>query len=303
MTQEEMASKIAIRVNGSELSELDVRREMVTIFPYAMQHNGFPKDVEPEIRKGAVEMIIFEELLYQDAKRRNLTISSEKLASAEAAFRKQFPSQAQYQQYLKVECKGSTEVLRDKIRRSLLIEKMLKLEVTDKAVVTPAMVHEYYDKNGKEYEHGETVDIQTISIVPPPGANKDVIASAQKKAEEAVKQAKQSKTAEQFGLLAEQVSDDDWHTKMGVRKTMEVKELPPMVATAAKNMKVGDVSDLIQVGNAWVIIRLNAHAQAGKIPFDTVQKKLSSDLQKQKTVEARAALNQKLHQGARIEVL
>ena len=59
---------------------------------------------------------------------------------------------------------------------------------------------------------------------------------------------------------------------------------------------------VIQVGNAWVIIRLNAHAMPGKTPFDTVQKKLSSDLQKQKTVEVRAALNQKLHQGAKIEV-
>ena len=303
MTQEQMASKVAIRVNGTELSELDVRREMVTIFPYAMQHNGFPKDVEPQIRKGAVEMIIFEELLYQDAKRRNLTISSEKLASAETAFRKQFPSQAQYQQYINVECKGSTEVLKGKIRRSLLIEKMLKLEVTDKAAVTPAMVREYYEKNGKQYEHGETVNIQTISIIPPAGANKDVLTSAQKKAEETLKQAQQTKSAEQFGLLAEQVSDDDWHTQMGARKTMEVKDLPPMVATAVKSMKVGDVSSLIQVGNAWVIIRLNAHAAAGKTPFDAVQKKLSSDLQKQKTVEARAALNQKLHEGAKIEVL
>src|SRR5690242_20980429 len=72
LTQEQMASKIAIRVNGTGLSELDVRREMVTIFPYATQHNGFPKDMEPQIRKGAVEMIVFEELLYQDAKQRKL---------------------------------------------------------------------------------------------------------------------------------------------------------------------------------------------------------------------------------------
>src|SRR4051794_22656129 len=53
MTQEQMASTVAIRVNGTALSEMDVRREMVSIFPYAMQHNGFPKDMEPQIRKGA----------------------------------------------------------------------------------------------------------------------------------------------------------------------------------------------------------------------------------------------------------
>ena len=79
MTQAQMASKVAIRVNGTELSELDVRREMVTIFPYAVQHNGFPKDAEPQIRKGAVEMIVFEELLYQEAKHSNLTVSPDRL--------------------------------------------------------------------------------------------------------------------------------------------------------------------------------------------------------------------------------
>jgi peptidyl-prolyl cis-trans isomerase SurA len=303
MTQEQMASKVAIRVNGAEISEVDVRREMVTIFPYAVQHNGFPKDVEPQIRKGAVEMIIFEELLYQDARRRNLTVSPEKLAQGEAAFRKQFPNQAQYQQYLKVECKGSASVLREKIRRSLLIEKMMKLEVSDKAVVTPAMVREYYDKNGKEFEHDETVEIQTISIMPPAGGNKEVLAAAKKKADDALKQAKQTKTDEQFGLLAEQMSDDDWHTQMGARKPMKVSDLPPMVAKVAITMKPGDVSDLIEVGNAWVIIRLHSHKPAGKTSFAEVQKKLSSDLQKQKTVATRSALNQKLHQNAKIEVL
>ncbi len=264
MTQAQMASKAAIRVNGAEVSELDVRREMVTIFPYAVQHNGFPKDAEPQIRKGAVEMIVFEELLYQDAKRRNLTVSPDKLAKAETAFRKQFPTQAQYQDYLKVECKGSTDVLREKIRRSLLIEKMMKLEVTDKAVTTPAMVREYYDKNPKEFEHSEMVQIQTISIIPPQGANQDVVKAARKKAEDALKQAKQTKTVEQFGLVAENMSDDDWHTQLGGRKPMKVSDLPPMVAKVVAGMKPGEVSDLIQVGNNWVIIRLYATRQPAK---------------------------------------
>jgi peptidyl-prolyl cis-trans isomerase SurA len=303
MTQDQMASKVAIRINGSELSELDVRREMVTIFPYAMQHNGFPKDIEPQIRKGAVEMIIFEELLYQEAKRLNISVSPDKLAKAQAAFRKQFPTKSGFQQYLKVECKGSEQVLREKVRRSLLIDKMLKNEVNAKAVVTPAMVRAYYDKQGKEFEHGETVDLQTISIVPPQGASKDVVAGAKAKAQEIAKQAKQTKNYEQFGILAENVSDDDWHTHMGDRKTMDVKKLPPMVAKIATTMKVGTVSDLIEVGNAWVIVRLNAHKTAGKTPFAEVQKKLSSDLQKQKTLDVRASLNQKLRKDAKIDVL
>ncbi len=62
------------RVNGAVLTDRDLLREMYAIFPYAKQHNGFPKAQEAAIRQGALEMIIFEELVYQEAVRRKLTI-------------------------------------------------------------------------------------------------------------------------------------------------------------------------------------------------------------------------------------
>src|SRR5512139_3409092 len=61
--------KPAVRVTGAVLTEADVFRQMNSIFPYASQHGGFPKAMEKDIRKGAIEMLVFEELLYQEAKR------------------------------------------------------------------------------------------------------------------------------------------------------------------------------------------------------------------------------------------
>ena len=74
-------------------------------FP-AQQHNGFPKDLEPEIRRGALQMIIFKRLVYQEAKRRNLSIPPAQVAAAEKEFRKQFRTQTQYQDFLKQETKA-----------------------------------------------------------------------------------------------------------------------------------------------------------------------------------------------------
>ena len=42
------------------------------------------------MRKGAMQMIIFEELLYQEALRRKRTVSPERMKQAEAQFRRQF---------------------------------------------------------------------------------------------------------------------------------------------------------------------------------------------------------------------
>ncbi len=65
------------KVNGAVLTDRDLQREMFSIFPYARQHNGnIPQEMEPQIRNGAMQMIIFEELVYQEAQRRKITISA-----------------------------------------------------------------------------------------------------------------------------------------------------------------------------------------------------------------------------------
>ena len=64
-----------VKVNGAVLSRRDLVREMQNLFPYARQHGGqFPKDSEPQIRQKAYENIVFEELVYQEALRRKMTV-------------------------------------------------------------------------------------------------------------------------------------------------------------------------------------------------------------------------------------
>src|SRR5579864_8176273 len=155
------------RVNGTLLTERDVLREMYAIFPYARQHNGFPKAMEAEIRRGALMMITFEELVYQEAKRRGMTIAPERLAKAERVFRKQFATQQQYQQFLENEANGSREVLRMRIKRSLLIEDLLNTEVKNKSKVTLAEAKAFYLKNPDHFKLPELYTLQTITIMPP----------------------------------------------------------------------------------------------------------------------------------------
>jgi parvulin-like peptidyl-prolyl isomerase len=294
--------KVVARVNGTEIYDRDLLREMFTIFPYAQQHNGFPKELEPEIRRGALQMIIFEELVYQDAKRRHMDIPAAKLTGAEAAFRKQFPSQVAYEEFLKTEVNGSKPAMREKIRRSLLIEQLLTSEVTLPARITPAQAKAQYLKNATQYKHGETLHIQSISIVPP-NQSKAVVEEAKKRADEAYKAAKNAKSYREFGLLAEKYSDDDFHVNMGDHKPQEASALPPPIVQAAAKMKVGDVSGLIQLGPYYTIFRLEARTPAGTKPFAEVKDKLQSEMQKEKTEQVRSAFAKKLSQNAKIETL
>ncbi|ABF39749.1 hypothetical protein Acid345_0744 [Candidatus Koribacter versatilis Ellin345] len=295
-------TKPVARVNGTVLTERDLLREMYTIFPYAAQHNGVPKKMEPEMRKGALQMIVFEELVYQEAVRRKITFDPSIISKGEAEMRKQFPSQQEFDAWIVAQF-GSRQAMHEKMRRTMLVQILLKKEVNDKSVVTDAQAKAFYEANSKQFDRPETFSIQTISIIPPQGANPEVKKEADKRAHDAFKAAKATKTYEEFGLLAEKVSDDDWHVKMGDRKAIDRASLPPDVVKAALVMKPGEVSDLIQIGPNYTMFRLNAHTPAGRTPFGEVKAKLQEDMKKAKTEQLRGSFDKQLRQSAKVEEL
>jgi peptidyl-prolyl cis-trans isomerase SurA len=292
------------RVNGAVLTDRDLQREIFTIFPYARQHGGnVPKELEPEIREGALQMIIFEELVYQEAQRRKMTIAPARMSRAEADFCKQFPNAEEYKNFLQIEFKGSEQAMREKIRRSLLIEQLLKEEVESKSAVSSAEAKAYYDKNPGIFEYQEAFSIQTISFIPPEKATPAQVQEARKRAEETLPKAKATKSYEEFGLLAEKMSEDDYRVMMGDHKPLARKQLAPTVAEALSKMQPGQVTDILQVDNIFTIVRLNKHVPAGKKKFEEVKEQLIPQLEKTKTNQIRANLDKKLKQKAKIEVL
>lgn len=303
-TLQQPAGKPVARVNGAVLTDFDLMNEMLTIFPYARQHNGgVPKAMEADIRKGAMQMIEFEELVYQEAVRRKMTVPPARMQKAELDFRKQFNSPDEYQQFLKQVCQGSRQVLRAKIRRSLLIEDLLKGEIEAKSVVSVAEARAYYTKNPARFRIPESYAIQTISILPPQNASAAQLQEARKKADDALKQAKATKNYEEFGVLAEKISQDDWRVMMGDHHAVDKNRVTPAVWNVIAKMQPGQVSDLIQAGQAYTIVRLNAHIPEGTQKFEVVKDALRKELQKKKVETLRAALNQRLRKNAKVEEL
>ena len=297
----QVSGKPVARVNGSVLTDRDLLREMFAMFPYARVHNGFPKGQEADIRRGALAMIEYEELVYQEAERRKMTIPAARLKKAETDYRNKFQSDDDFEQYLKTELNGDRKLFRQQIRRSMLIEALLKAEVGDKSKVSLAEARAYYDKNPKLFHHAELFAFQTISIMPAENSSADVKQKARVRAEDALKQAKATKTSQDFGLLAEKLSEDDYRVNMGDHKLVEREKLPPEMLKQAVAMQPGQISNLIQVGSFYFFFRLNAHVAAGKVAFVEVKDRLLTDLQKTKYDQLRGDLDKRLRQHAKVE--
>jgi len=67
-------------------------------------------------------------------------------------------------------------------------------------------------------------------------------------------------------------------------------------------MQPGQVSGLIQIENAYTIVRLNAHTPARKKPFAEVKNDLTTELQKSKYEKLRSSLGKQLRAKAKIEM-
>lgn len=299
-----VTGKPVARVNGAVLTDRDLLRGMMNVFPYGRQHGGrFPKQLEADIRAQALQMIIFEELVYQEALRRKMVVPAAKLNQAMADFRKQFDSPAAYQQYLKTEQGGSLKELREKVRRAILIDELLTADVTRKSGVTGAELRAFYNKNQERFRKPESVSIQTISLVVPDKATAQQKAEVRQRAEAALKQARAARNYEEFGVLAEKISEDDWRVMMGDHKSVHRGRMPPPVENAVFSMQPGQVSDIIETENSFCIARVNAHEQSKLVNFEEVRAKLKKELQDSKTELLRQALEKRLRKNAKVETL
>jgi parvulin-like peptidyl-prolyl isomerase len=248
-------------------------------------------------------MIVFEELVYQEALRRGVAVPPARMDRALADFQKQFKSPDDYREFMRTECNNSQKVLRAKIQRSLLIDQMLKAEISSRTSISLIQAKAYYDKNLEQFRVPETFAIQTISILPPAKATPSQLKEARMRAEDALRQAKATKNYEEFGVLAEKISEDDYRVMMGDRRAVDRAKLPPEVLQAAQALQPGQLSGLIAIENGYTIIRLNAHNPAGTQKFEAVKDGLRKQLKQQMSEQLRSALDQRLRAHAKVEEL
>jgi len=110
-----------------------------------------------------------------------------------------------------------------------------------------------------------------ISIAIPDKPTPQQEAVARKRAEDALRQAKAATNYEQFGMLAEKLSEDDWHVMMGDHKEISRVE-----------MKTGQMTELIRTEHSWYILRVTGRQDPHQAGYEQVKDSLKKELQASK---------------------
>jgi parvulin-like peptidyl-prolyl isomerase len=269
---------VVARVNGVALTQADLTEAEQALFPYYQQHNGrIPASAEPEIHQEALHRIVLDELQYQEARRRNLKLSEPRLQKGLQELVRKFGSRQAYHAAI-VKKYGSEAAFERRVRRNLLVRQLWDLEVTRKSLVTPAELRAYYQKNPANFVRPESVSIQSISFIFPADATEQQKEKSRNQAEGLLAKARACKNYEEFGVLAEQVSEDPWHVMMGDHKWVHRGQVDPQFEPIF-SMKPGETSSVLESKEGFHILRLNDHQAQRQMTFDEIRDRLRKDLQ------------------------
>jgi len=255
------------------------------LIPQATFHRKVTEEKRKLYYDKAIEALVNRELQYQDAVAKGVEVDKEKVNAQMENIRKRFTPE-KYKAALEKE--GITEEkVRAQVEKEVLVQTMNEKKETE-AQVSEKDVKEYYEKNPSKFKQPDTVKLRLIT------------STDEKKAQDILAKIK---AGEDFGDIAYKMSEDPYRVKGGDIGYMHKGRMLAEIEEAAFKLKVGEVSDIVKVENAWFIIKLEDKKPEHMVAFEEIKAELKKELEKNRIQELKEAWITDLRAKAKIEVL
>lgn len=283
--QAEAKKIIVARVNNAELS-MDSLVKMVNRLPTGNK-SGVPESLE-EHKKRSLDMLILQELAYQQAKAQDLSIGADKIDMAIKNLKENVGGEKEYADYLTK--RHVTEAdLRAEVERSLTLETIYSREVLAKVTIPEDEVRQEYEKEKDRYLLPEKASIIDVAIL-----RRDGNAST-KKAKELLDKLKADTDKDPWKLVL-----DGTFTVRGVNVN---KDKEKELLEAAKKLKPNELSGVIETPTGSHIIKLKNYSPERQLAFDEVRSRLELKLKVPAQEKRTREWEQELKKGAKIEIM
>ncbi len=254
--------EVVAQVNDSVITLSRVNREAKDTIDSLVQQGKTPAEAEKIVgdKKGElIASLINEELLVQKAKEKGFDQQIE--ANVNQRFleiMKQYNLKTIDELYKQMQASGTDpQQIRELWRKQAAKELIVQEEVQRKIYLSasPKELQDFFDKHKDKFTKPETVTISDIFLSYAGRAEADVM-------EKANQLVAQIRTGADFKKTADENSDNpkgEDHTG----KVLNVKELDERFATAIKNVKVGGVTNPVEIDKVGVeILRVDARSAA-----------------------------------------
>jgi len=214
--------------------------------------------------------MIDETLLLQQAKEMGISADIEVLKALER-MRQERKLESMEALEKEIVSQGYTvDDVRQNIRTQYLSSQVLQREVYGRVVITNDEIHKYYDEHQKDFDRPAGIHLREITVLTE-NRGPEEVASQKKKIEEALAAVKKG---DDFGATAAKYSESQTAAEGGDFGFFTKGELSSGLEEIVSKLDKGQVTDVLTVQGAFMIIKLDDKHNGGILPFELAQKEV-----------------------------
>jgi len=215
----------------------------------------------------AMESIINDELLYQEAKRLGLEATDADVEGALKDAASRAGGEAAFLAAMESQGFGGSFV-KESIRKRQTIDRFVQEHLLKNMEVSEAEELEYYNRNLDRFTPETWVRVQRILVRIPPKADSADVAVARKRADSILSLLRRG---EKFETMAHEYSEDQVASMGGDLGFIKRGVASPQFDAVAFNLRPGEISDVVEDDTGFHIIRLVQRRGGEPTPFAEVK--------------------------------
>jgi parvulin-like peptidyl-prolyl isomerase len=309
--------KVAV-VNGVALdSQLLISEIKVYRLMNRQQNKTLSEKEMEEFSHQALSRLVDQELIYQQAHKKNIRIESKLVEQKVEEVRTQFPSEQMLQTALDMQ--GLTMgLLKTKFEKQMVEEALIREEVVPNVKVSDPEVDAFYQKHLDKFQTPEQYEIHHIftTSLQSDAHSKDISDPALRKKAERLNALVDQDAAEKiqnlhrqlqggadFSALAKEHSEDDKSgQKGGSWGAVALSELPEILASALKKLKQNTISEPIRSPYGYHILKWTKIIPSGHVKLSEIKTDIMNSLLREKTLSEHQKMVSKMREQADIKL-
>lgn len=227
------ANRPVATVGGVKITEQEVNERLVQAFG-----------------EQVLRSMIDRQLLQMAAKDKGVEVTEEELAEAVEEAKAQYGSEEQFQQFL-AQNNLSEEQWKDEVRIMVLAKELALHGINP----TEEQLREFYQEHKDRFGEPAMVSLS------------EIVVSSKEEAEEVLQEIEAGDAS--FADLASRYSLSGTRESGGERPPMPIEQIQqPEIKEVAQNLPVGEVSQPIEAGGSWLILKIRDRTQAREPSFE-----------------------------------
>jgi peptidyl-prolyl cis-trans isomerase C len=292
---------VAARVNGEAITEERLQKSLDV--HVQRQNIGLGNMFDPgeykQIRRQVLDMLIGQELLWQDADARHLVVPREQVDNALQRMRGQFDSERLFLAKLS-ESGFDEQGFAEDLKRRLSVRRLIAEDIATGLSVNDEEIHDFYEANRIRFTRPAAIRARHILIKVARNADAQTEAAAYSKIAGILAEARSGAA---FSELAQQHSQGPTASKGGDLGFFSKGQMVKAFANAAFALEPGQISEPVRTRFGYHIIKLEERRDGGQIPEAQASGRIRAHLLDIKREQALQTRVRRLRETAVIEIL